>query len=352
MKKTRILLALLLVLATLATFAGCNKNQGEEPKEIGYIVNADGTRVTVLDSHIKIYSHDDMDGASETIQKLLNAHYEALTEEELADLAPDLLLTLKAMSTYLETTDMTLGNLAYVELSEDLQALMEAGGTITLTFTGKWRSSDFLMPMYMYEGEWLVLDADFVEILEDGSVRITFQHNPGLVALMTVSNDYVGSIYQPGTPYVGAETEGVYYDIAVPYYAKDDADEDVADELEEGYEDIVKAENLGDVVPGLEDSLKETGTELTVEDLIVRDIFYIDLDDETKEAMNESGLPITLKFELGLEEDDFLMVLLYNDGEWTVVSSEDVRYREDGATAVDFPVDVGVVAFVVQKDAE
>ncbi len=357
MKKMKMILALALAVAMLASFAACGeaKVQEKEPdqptKALGYIYDGDKI-VDVFDGDVKIYSYEDRDEANEEIRKLLENSYKELTVADLGVPAPDLITTLKEWQTYLSTSDLIVSEMSYVDISEDIQELLDEGNLITLSFAGDWKADDFLMVMHMEDDEWCVVDPQQVKIQADGSVQVSFHHNVGLITFVTLSGEYVGSIYQPGIPNVEAESDRDIHMLTVPYFAKEELEEDLTAQMEDGHAQIAEAESLADVVEDLDQALEQMKTELKPEDLVVRDLFYIDLDQDTKDAINASGFPITLKFDLELAEDDFVMVLRYDDGKWTVIPAENVNHRDDGTTGVDFPADIGVVAVVVQKDAE
>ena len=94
----------------------------------------------------------------------------------------------------------------------------------------------------------------------------------------------------------------------------------------------------------METALKEMKADVKADDLIVRDLFYLALDKELAEGEEKA---VTFKAE-GIEKGDFLMVMVYVDGEWVVLDADKVEITEDGTVMVTFNV-VGPVAFVAEK---
>ena len=62
--------------------------------------------------------------------------------------------------------------------------LAETGNTLTLGFKMDMKQDDFLMVMCFVDGQWVILDADQVEILEDGTVNVTFTERVGTIAFV------------------------------------------------------------------------------------------------------------------------------------------------------------------------
>lgn len=127
------------------------------------------------------------------------------------------------------------------------------------------------------------------------------------------------------------------------------APKEVQETVEEAYKVIAEAESLEEAVPTLADVLKEMDTDLTAEDLVVRDLFYLELEKELEETL-EKEKEVAISFEVeGMEKEDFLMVMVFVDGEWVIVDAENVEMSEDEAVTVTFEA-VGPIAFVTEKD--
>ncbi|HIR30516.1 MAG TPA: hypothetical protein IAB83_00690 [Candidatus Faecousia faecavium] len=155
---------------------------------------------------------------------------------------------------------------------------------------------------------------------------------------------FTPSVQQKGAPTV--EQTGVRVTALVDLSK---APKEVQETVEEAYKVIAEAESLEEAVPTLADVLKEMDTDLTAEDLVVRDLFYLELEKELEETLEkEKEVAVTFEVE-GMEKDDFLMVMVFVDGEWVIVDAENVEFSEDEEVTVTFEA-VGPIAFVTEKD--
>lgn len=155
---------------------------------------------------------------------------------------------------------------------------------------------------------------------------------------------FTPSVQQKGAPTV--EQTGVRVTALVDLSK---APKEVQETVEEAYKVIAEAESLEEAVPTLADVLKEMDTDLTAEDLVVRDLFYLELEKELEETLEkEKEVAVTFEVE-GMEADDFLMVMVFVDGEWVIVDAENVESSEDEEVTVTFEA-VGPIAFVTEKD--
>lgn len=81
-------------------------------------------------------------------------------------------------------------------------------------------------------------------------------------------------------------------------------------------------------------------TEVKAEDLIVSEVFHVDA----------SHTDIAITFEAdGIRAGQFLMVMVFVDGQWQVLDFNDVEIVEDGKVRITFR-QFGTVAFVVDKN--
>ena len=173
-----------------------------------------------------------------------------------------------------------------------------------------------------------------------------------VVAMLAVPVFAAGSVEQKGAPVAitpSAEQKGApaaaEKDVAVTALVDlDKAPAEVKKVVEEAYKVIADAESLVKAVPAVETALKEMKADVKAENLIVRDLFYLELDKELAEGEEKA---ITFKAE-GIEKGDFLMVMVYVDGEWVVLDADKVEINEDGTVKVTFNV-VGPVAFIAEK---
>lgn len=155
---------------------------------------------------------------------------------------------------------------------------------------------------------------------------------------------FTPSVQQKGAPTV--EQTGVRVTALVDLSK---ASKEVQETVEEAYKVIAEAESLEEAVPTLADVLKEMDTDLTAEDLVVRDLFYLELEKELEETL-EKEKEVAISFEVeGMEADDFLMVMVFVDGEWVIVDAENVEMGEEEEVTVTFEA-VGPIAFVTEKE--
>ena len=155
---------------------------------------------------------------------------------------------------------------------------------------------------------------------------------------------FTPSVQQKGAPTV--EQTGVRVTALVDLSK---ASKEVQETVEEAYKIIAEAESLEEAVPTLADVLKEMDTDLTAEDLVVRDLFYLELEKELEETL-EKEKEVAISFEVeGMEADDFLMVMVFVDGEWVIVDAENVEMGEEEEVTVTFEA-VGPIAFITEKD--
>ncbi len=155
---------------------------------------------------------------------------------------------------------------------------------------------------------------------------------------------FTPSVQQKGAPTV--EQTGVRVTALVDLSK---ASKEVQETMEEAYKIIAEAESLEEAVPTLADVLKEMDTDLTAEDLVVRDLFYLELEKELEETL-EKEKEVAISFEVeGMEADDFLMVMVFVDGEWVIVDAENVEMGEEEEVTVTFEA-VGPIAFITEKD--
>lgn len=124
----------------------------------------------------------------------------------------------------------------------------------------------------------------------------------------------------------------------------DKAPAEVKKVVEEAAKVITDAKSLEEAVPTLADALKEMKVDVKASNLVVRDLFYVALDKELAEGEEKT---LTFKAE-GVSADDFLMVMVYVDGEWVIIDADKVEVNANGEVKVTFEA-VGPVAFVTEK---
>lgn len=163
-----------------------------------------------------------------------------------------------------------------------------------------------------------------------------------IIASMVLSASaasFTPSVEQKGAPAV--IEEGVTVTALVDL---DEAPAEVKKAVEDAQKSIVEAKSVAEAAPAVVDVLKTVAPTVEASDLVVRDLFYVSLDEELAAGEEKT---ITFKAE-GIEKDSVLIVMVFVDGEWVVIDPENVEITEDGQVKVTFDV-VGPVAFVTAK---
>ena len=156
---------------------------------------------------------------------------------------------------------------------------------------------------------------------------------------LPVSAEVRPSVEQKGAPTV--VEQGV---TATSLADLDKAPAEVKEAVEEAAKVITEAKTLDQAVPTMAQTLKEMKADVKVENLVVRDLFHVSLDKELAAGEEKT---ITFKAD-GLKKTDFLLVMVYVDGEWVILDRDKVEITKDGQVKVTFDV-VGPVAFVTEK---
>lgn len=160
-----------------------------------------------------------------------------------------------------------------------------------------------------------------------------------MLAIPASAAGFTPSVQQKGAPSV--KETGVQV-TALADLSK--APAEVQKVVEEAAKVITDAKSLEEAVPTLADTLKAMNVNVQASDLVVRDLFYVALDQELAEGEEKT---LTFKAE-GVSADDFLMVMVFVDGEWVIVDTEKVEVSAEGEVKVTFDV-VGPIAFVTEQ---
>lgn len=133
-----------------------------------------------------------------------------------------------------------------------------------------------------------------------------------------------------------------------PVAKADEASEEVREVLDKAYEQINSVASLTELVPEMPEFLEDISDDLTVEDLVVRDLFDVTVDAETK-ALLEAGNSIRISFKLGVAADEFVICLHnYSENLWEVIDNDKVKNNGDGTVTVEF-TSLSPIAFAVQN---
>lgn len=136
------------------------------------------------------------------------------------------------------------------------------------------------------------------------------------VSALAAPNGFVESPTNQKGPEV-VEGEGI---VLTPFGDRDNLTDEERKALEDAYNSILNADNLGEICEALDELAKQTG--IPVEDLIVSELFNISPEDASD---NGDG-----KYNVTLKDDslgDFFALMQYVDGKWNLVGDAKV---EDG----------------------
>lgn len=119
-------------------------------------------------------------------------------------------------------------------------------------------------------------------------------------------------------------------------------------ELEKAYKQIKEAKSLKDLVPDIDKHLKSLSKTLKVENMVVRDLFDVTIDQETEKLL-KNGNSVQLTFKLDIKATDKVVCLYQdNDGKWKAIDKSRVKNNKNGTVTVNI-TESGPIAFVVEK---
>ena len=145
--------------------------------------------------------------------------------------------------------------------------------------------------------------------------------------------------------------------------------EEVRNRLEAAYKAILEAENVGKLfaVPApdaqptdepefiadqLDKRLMEMNADLTHEDLVVKDLFDVNVKGEYQDFLKDENSKMEVSFMAAVEEEDPFVAISSEDGvHWQVFSAEDAIVNENGSVTMQMQSS-GVVAFLVESEEE
>ena len=138
--------------------------------------------------------------------------------------------------------------------------------------------------------------------------------------------------------------------IITPIRDVDNAKNDtIKENLGQANDELAAAGSIKDLCPEFEGILNETNPDVKEEDLLVKDVFHMYLNDEHKEHLSVEGNYLNVIFNTKLSKDEPFYVLYKPDGgKWQVLNPKYYSINEDGTVTVNFD-SVGSVAFVTTK---
>lgn len=152
------------------------------------------------------------------------------------------------------------------------------------------------------------------------------------VSALAAPNGFVESPSKPGGPTI-EEGDNV---ILTPFGDRDELPDDIRQALEEAYNTILNAGNLGDICEALEEIAKQIG--VPVKNLVVSELF--ELTYESGEQGVDGKFVVTLKDD---SFDDFFALMKYEDGKWIVVEDAKANDNKLSFTAGKLPAPFAVV---------
>lgn len=114
----------------------------------------------------------------------------------------------------------------------------------------------------------------------------------------------------------------------------DELDDESKEVLTNAYNSFTAVDSLVEIAPELKTLLAEVDSSASVDDLVVRDLFNINLPADVEAALHASDdAYITMDFEVNAASDDVMLVMVQCDGEnWITVANEDITLSADGKT--------------------
>ena len=145
----------------------------------------------------------------------------------------------------------------------------------------------------------------------------------------------------------------IIYEIPEEEYECYSAPELTGDSLE-GYNKLIAARGLDEICKNIGEALAVFNRpDLTINDLVVRDLFEFQLFDTTQaqKVLDEKETNfIDVTFSYTIEESDVFIVMEYLDGEWVALEPY-CAIVHDGAVNIRLPKD-GLLAFVIPMSVE
>lgn len=126
--------------------------------------------------------------------------------------------------------------------------------------------------------------------------------------------------------------------IVTPVSSTDDtASAEVKAALESAYEQLQSVSSLAELSSDLESVIKEVSPELTLDDLVVRDLFDVRVTGTYAEYLSQDGTSISVRFELSADAESLAAVLHNVEGTtWETVSNDRITRNSDNTADVVF----------------
>lgn len=125
--------------------------------------------------------------------------------------------------------------------------------------------------------------------------------------------------------------------IVTPVSVTDEASDETKEVLEAAYEQLKSVSSLAELSSDLESIIKEVSTDLTLDDLVVRDLFDVTVTGTYAEYLSQDGSSISIRFKLSADAESLAAVLHNLEGTtWETVSNDRITRNTDYTADVVF----------------
>ena len=336
-------------------------------------------------------TYQDMQWAYETIHA--SAHFSDMAaRDHLNGIRADIDPAIAAMN--LTAYDYLIYDSFELQLQEGYEALLANGNTVELRFDLNLdRNVHPVVLLSNDQAAWKCIDPAQTRMNEDGSLSVRFDEMGTVLILVEIqhkvpgSADYDGSftpsITGKAAPDVIAPDKKDTSIIALIYNELDQLiskvpdegylvitpvsrrtvaeDKEVRERLEWAYNQIITTPRIGNlpagsnlsVAAGIDAVLDASGfADLTSDDMIVRDLFDASLyGTEYVSALREEGHYIEIIFDLKVDPNDPLVILLTNDNKtWKVLDWSAYEINPNGTVTVRLE-EMGALAILVDAES-
>ncbi len=159
--------------------------------------------------------------------------------------------------------------------------------------------------------------------------------------------EYAAIIYDKNGRFVIGVPNGDL--IVTPISSNDAPTPEIRAKLEAAYEQIQSAEKLTDLYPDLEKLVKEKFPNLSLDDVVVRDLFDATVTGIFEDYLSQEGNSISVRFRLPIDPQSLVAVLYCVDGtNWVAVPYDRITRNKDFTVDILFD-DLCPVAFLFEN---
>ncbi len=124
------------------------------------------------------------------------------------------------------------------------------------------------------------------------------------------------------------------------------ADSKIKDRLNKAYSQLQSVSKLSDLDGDLETIIKEVSSGLTLDDLVVRDLFDVSVSGTYANYLNTDGNYLVVRFKLSTDAQSLASVLFSEDGKtWKALPNSYIKRNSDGTVEIILHKE-GVLAFL------